>query len=308
MNPRHWRIFLMVAESGSLSRTAETTGIGQPGLSRIIKDLEQSFGVALFERHARGLRLTSAGEHFRRLATSLLAEIGAIGEQLRVTGDTLVGACALGMPPSLARVLTAPMLREFSTRHPDVRLRVWEAPAQWVRDGIIGRHLDLGVIAYPLAHPTLVTAPLATEQIYLIGSSSASMPQAVPVSLAAISQLPLVISSRANAIRRLLENAVERVGLQLNIVMEVDAAVAEYVRAGFGFGVLPASGLKSSYLFGEMQHAPIEGLNVTWALVWRDEAASECAERMIASIREWTQSQTAAGEWQAALARVQDGG
>ena len=82
---RYWRNFLRVAQHGSLSGVADEIGIAQPILSRQISRLEQTYGVRLFERHGRGMRLTPAGEILRRRAEELAArgEPATVEEVLR---------------------------------------------------------------------------------------------------------------------------------------------------------------------------------------------------------------------------------
>ena len=71
MNLLHMKYALEVAKAGSVNKAAEELLIAQPNLSRAIKELEQSLGIAIFDRSARGMRLTPDGEVFVNYAGSI---------------------------------------------------------------------------------------------------------------------------------------------------------------------------------------------------------------------------------------------
>ena len=75
MNIQHLRYVVEVAKTGSLNKAAETLFIAQPNLSRAIKELERDINIVIFERTAKGMRLTADGEKFITDAQKVLHEI-----------------------------------------------------------------------------------------------------------------------------------------------------------------------------------------------------------------------------------------
>ena len=115
---RYWRNFLLVARHGSLSRVADEIEIAQPILSRQISRLEQIYGVRLFERHGRGMRLTAAGELLRRRADEISFQVSLIPKELSASPDRPSGAVSIALPPSMISVLSAPVIRAVNARYP----------------------------------------------------------------------------------------------------------------------------------------------------------------------------------------------
>ena len=83
MNLLYMKYAVEVASAGSINRAAERLYVDQPNLSRAIKDLETSLGVSLFERSARGMKLTPDGETFLRYAKTILSEVDAVENMFR---------------------------------------------------------------------------------------------------------------------------------------------------------------------------------------------------------------------------------
>lgn len=129
MELRHLNYFVAIAEEGSFSGAAERLWVAQPALSTQIRRLEDELGIKLFERHARGVDLTGAGELFLDRARAVLTA----AETARSTaGDLragLVGSVKLGAPTGIGWRLLPELLERFGRDRPDVELTVVESYA-----------------------------------------------------------------------------------------------------------------------------------------------------------------------------------
>src|ERR1700760_3735477 len=102
MELRHLRYFLAVAEERNFTRAAARVGIGQPPLSMQIRALENELGVSLFERQARGVALTAAGQAFLPEARALLAQAKQAFEAAARGARGEVGRLRIGFTGSAA--------------------------------------------------------------------------------------------------------------------------------------------------------------------------------------------------------------
>lgn len=78
MNIMHLKYVVEVAEMGSISKAAEKLLMGQPNLSRAIRELEESIGISVFDRSARGISVTPEGEEFLGYARKILSQIDEV--------------------------------------------------------------------------------------------------------------------------------------------------------------------------------------------------------------------------------------
>jgi DNA-binding transcriptional LysR family regulator len=126
MKLNHLRDILAVAEGGSLRAAARQLGLSQPALTRSLQELERELGVALFERHARGVVPTSMGELFIRRAGTVQTELRRACEEIDQLKGRLHGRVrvCLSTVPHVALLPYA--LGAFRARYPDVHLDISE--------------------------------------------------------------------------------------------------------------------------------------------------------------------------------------
>jgi DNA-binding transcriptional LysR family regulator len=147
------RDFVTVAEEGQMTRAARKLHLAQPTLSHAIAQLERELGVELFERHARGVTLTSAGEVFfakARAALTASMDAAATGRSLARAARGVIEFGFLGVPPGLD---SPRPLEEFSRAHPDIELCFRELPFPSTRTGSWLADVDVAVCHAPPVDP-----------------------------------------------------------------------------------------------------------------------------------------------------------
>jgi DNA-binding transcriptional LysR family regulator len=126
------QVVLEINRLGSFSAAAEALGYTQSAISRQVAGLETFAGTALFERHARGVRPTAAGEILVRHAAAVLDGVAAVTNELAGLSDRLEGRLAIGAFPTAAACLVPAAIAQLIGTNPGLRVRLIEAstPAQ----------------------------------------------------------------------------------------------------------------------------------------------------------------------------------
>lgn len=124
MELRHLKYFVEVARQESVTRAAAQLHVSQPALSRQIRDLEEELGVALFEHHARAVKLTAAGRLFFEDAKLALERVQEAVDAVKRFAEGDTGELQVGYAPSLSMDILPQALRRVQVKCPHVKLQL----------------------------------------------------------------------------------------------------------------------------------------------------------------------------------------
>lgn len=151
------QLFLVLAEAGSLGRAVNLLGQSQPTLSRQLALLEERLGQTLFERHARGLRLTSAGEHLLPAARRMREAAQEFALALATREQNLAGTVRLTASEVFCAHFLLPVLKELRERHPEIQI---ELVASNEIENLLERSADIALRMVRPEQPALVARRL----------------------------------------------------------------------------------------------------------------------------------------------------
>lgn len=251
MDLKQLEYFVRVAEMGSFTRAALALNIAQPALSRQVRLLEVELHQNLLTRNGRGAVPTEAGQLLLAHGRGILHQVERAREELGRVRGSLAGRVAVGLPTSLARVLTVPLTRAFRQQMPDATISISEGLSVAMQESLVNGRLDIAVLYN--AQPGFETeiTPLLEENLLLVQARPPGLqeePAPRPISLKDVSALSLVIPSRPNAIRMHVESEMANIGCRLKIALEIDgvSAILDLVADGAGSAVLSRNAVDSS--------------------------------------------------------------
>ncbi|AFT86258.1 LysR family transcriptional regulator [Paraburkholderia phenoliruptrix] len=241
--------FSRIAEIGNLTRAASVLGVTQAALSRQVAQLEAELGTELFRRNGRGLVLTDAGRRLLDQVPMVLRQIAIAERAVKGTTGPVQGTFVLGLAPSLARTVVVPLIQAFREQLPEVTLRTVDGTSANLGELVGAGKLDCAVIYNPIASDAVDLRPLASESLYLVSGPQAAREGRVPASsvrLEAIPELPLVIAGKSNVVHGALAAALAERGLTAQVVHEIEnlTAILDLIRHGYGYSVIPLSGVQ----------------------------------------------------------------
>lgn len=247
MNLNQLEYFVHTAEMGSLSKAAIVLNIAQSALSRQIRLLEADLHVTLMLRNGRGVVLTEAGKRLFDHSIAILQLVSRVREDIDATRDEPVGSIVVGLPPTLGRMLTLPLVEGFKQVFPKARLAIVEGLsthlAEWVSTG----RVDIGVLHNPEFQPSIEIIPVLQEPLVLVSPADVKPALKSPVNFSELVYYPLIVPERTHAIRKLIETQAALTGLKLQIAWEISSvrSIIDLVRAGHGHAVLSRNAIKN---------------------------------------------------------------
>ena len=229
MDLKQLQYFVQVAELGSFTRAASVLRVAQPALSRQVRSLEVELRQGLFDRNGRGVTLTPAGTRLLAHGRGILQQVERARLDLEDQRGAASGLLSIGLPPSVSRTLTGPLVEAFRERFPRATLSVVEGLSTYTLEWLSQGRIDCAVVynATPAAAINLLL--VLQEPLYLVSARAqrAKTPLRGPaVSLAALAGKELVIPSRPHAIRMRLETVMAEAGCEPRVGLEIESVPA----------------------------------------------------------------------------------
>ena len=262
MNFKQLEYFVHVAELGSFSKAALVLDIAQPALSRQVRSLETDLRETLLLRNGRGVVLTEAGQRLYEHGVNILQALAQAEQDMGASRDAPLGRITIGLPPSVGRQLTLPLIDGFQRRLPLARLAIVEGLSSHISEWIATGRVDLGLLYNPEPQPALEITPVMAESLCLVSPAApddANTDSGAALPLCELPNWPLIVPERGHAIRKLLETQAVLAGLKLSIAWEVSsiAAIIDLVCAGYGHAVLHASAVAASNRADQLRVRPL---------------------------------------------------
>lgn len=213
---RQLRLLVALNEHRNLRRAAAVLHIAQPAATKLLQEMEDTLGVALFERHARGMEPTVYGEIMTRHAYAALANLTHAREELEAvhagaSGKISIGAIMGAVPQLLTMALAR--LREASPR---VLVHIQVDTSDVLLPRVVDGALDIAVARLTEEqHEGFECTPLADETIVAVVATDHPLAHKRNATLADLAQWPWILQATTSPMRRQLDLMFQRAGLPI---------------------------------------------------------------------------------------------
>lgn len=259
MDIRQLRTILAIAETGSLTRAAELLHVVQPALSRQLRQLEEELGAQLFERNRLGMVLTEPGRRFLDQVRTSLQTLDQAKADIAMSASSLSGTVSIGMLPSLASALSAPIVISLRHQYPELKVRIITGFTPALQDRLERGQLDIGLLGDYRPSELLSATPVLREPLHIVGLPCSDLRTRTPLTLASVARMPLVVPTGSQGLRHLIDRACTIIGVNLNIVAESDdtSLQLELIERGIGYAILPVMAIAPELAAGRLAAVPI---------------------------------------------------
>lgn len=227
MNPSSVRLFLEVAEAGSLSKVAARRQTVQSHISRQITDFEAECGGTLFRRTGRGVALTELGTRAVVRLRPWLQETEQLTQELRSESGLLLGEVRLGIIPSAAHPLTTRLFERLQAEHPGIRLDIAEAQGADLDAMLDSGAVDLAVLFRFQKPSGGEERQLCVAHTYLVSAPGDPLTKEATQNFSRLAGLRLVLPRRPSHWRHALDETARSLGFKLEPVVEADSLTVQ---------------------------------------------------------------------------------
>ena len=221
------KLFLEVAEAGSLSKVAARRQTAQSHLSRQVTRFEGECGGRLFRRTGRGVALTELGVRAASRLRAWVNETERVVEELRADSGTLLGDVRLGIVPSAAHPLMTRLFERLRKEHPGIRLDIAEAQGAELDAMLDGGAVDLAILFRYRRPSGGEEKLLGVAHTFLISAPGDALTRRHSVSFSRLAGLDLVLPRRPSHWRHTLDATAHSQGFKLNAVAEADSLTVQ---------------------------------------------------------------------------------
>jgi DNA-binding transcriptional LysR family regulator len=239
---RDIRLFVAAFEERSFTAAARREGATQSGVSQHIRKLEEGLGVKLFVRDKGRVVSTPAGDSYYRHCIELLNTHAKATAAVQRHGKGLEGNIVIGLMPTMTRCALAPVLARFVDEHPNVVVRVIEGYSATLTQQVQAAELEFAIVPAFSGAPGLKSRLFLRTPEVLVAGARSERTHLAPVRLAELPPLNLVVPSKANTRRRLIETYLASNGVQVDRLIELDAMLGtlDFVARSEWVTILPA--------------------------------------------------------------------
>lgn len=300
---RQLRYFLAIAETGTLAYAARKLNVAQSAVSHHLAELESKLGVALVERHPRGVTLTAAGQKLHEHAQGIILAVARAEGDVRSMSQRTSGPISLGLSHTVTRRIAVPLMRDIKSSLPDILLGLVEAMSMPLTDRLLARELDIVVVYNPPQDARLESFRVLEEDICLVGTDTLLGNDTSEIAFSEAVNLPLIMPHPSETSRSIVENFHLRNQLPERI-MEFDSlfAINQALIEGIGCGILAESTAQDALDSGRVIARRLVDPEVTRTLCvvkQRDHQFSRAELELLRILVGAIEADVSAGRWKA---------
>ncbi|MFH5831952.1 transcriptional regulator CynR [Halalkalibaculum sp. DA384] len=288
MELRQFKYLLSIAEEGTFTAAADKLFISQSALSQQVKSMEEELGVPLFDRSRNRLQLTEAGELLHQRAKRIVNEVDEAKRAIDELEQLYRGTLRIGVVQTVNAYLIPRVVSSFSTRYPNVTLKVHELSAPEIENTLYEHELDLGISFKPTEYPDLTFDDLFEEELLLIVNGQHKLADREAITVRELDRKKLILLSEGYCTRRIWNRCALEAGIESEVLIEMNtiagllASLEDNPAAGT---ILPALTMKMKAA-GQLRSVRIKHPTPkrTVGLLWRNGGYRSKAAQKFADI------------------------
>jgi DNA-binding transcriptional LysR family regulator len=267
---KHLQYFIEVANANSFSRAADNLFITQPTISKMIKNLEEELGVALFDRSKKQLTLTDAGRMILEQAKLIDQAFHNLeGEMDNLTGLKR-GHIRIGLPPIFDAHMFLKILSDFHEKYPGITFQLVEDGSRKIEDAVENNLLDVGIIVLPTKNELFEHFFFMEEDLRLILHSSHPLAERQEVDLAELANESFILFNKDFVLNDRIIKSCKSAGFHPNIISASSqrSFIEDMVAWKLGIALIPESICKT--LKENIKSVKVVNPSISWKLgiIW----------------------------------------
>ncbi|MCK9190370.1 MAG: LysR family transcriptional regulator [Sphaerochaetaceae bacterium] len=295
MTLRHIHIFIAVCDTGSTVKASDALNLAQPSISLAIKELEQYYGIKLFDRISRKLVLTEAGRSFLIYAREINTNFLSLETQFKDYDKTKY--LSIGSSITIGIFILPILIKQFKETYPETELNVVVRDSVTISSMVVENKLDIAFIETSNfsdeTSKMMTHTPFYKDKLVLVVSLNSSLTKKDKVRLKDLSNHQMILREKDSAGRTLIDRALSKENMEMLPVWESvsNDAILSMVSENLGISILPNGVVNNHLLKEKVKQIEICDVNFerTYSIIHhKNKYLTKGAKRLIDMARNFT--------------------
>lgn len=261
MTFRHLIIFVSLYENNfNTTKTAASMHMTQPAVSLAVKELEQYYGVALFDRIGNRLKITPAGLRFYEYSSHIIALFDEMDNSMK--NWDLAGTIRVGSSITIGSQFLPAYVNSFQSRYPGTRVKAQIAPSKQLEQMILNNELDFALIEGSSHNPSFICEEYMEDHLTVICPANGQFQPGQEISIHEFCQQNFLLREHGSGTRETFENTIAAAGFSIEPIWEAvsTTALVNAVISGIGISILPHRMIADAIQQGQVIAVTVKGL------------------------------------------------
>ncbi|MBS1469950.1 MAG: LysR family transcriptional regulator [Lachnospiraceae bacterium] len=261
MTFRHLKIFVSLYENNfNTTKTAASMHMTQPAVSLAVKELEQYYGVALFDRIGNRLKITPAGLRFYEYSSHIIALFDEMDNSMK--NWDLAGTIRVGSSITIGSQFLPAYVNSFQSRYPGTRVKAQIAPSKQLEQMILNNELDFALIEGSSHNPSFICEEYMEDHLTVICPANGQFQPGQEISIHEFCQQNFLLREHGSGTRETFENTIAAAGFSIEPIWEAvsTTALVNAVISGIGISILPHRMIADAIQQGQVIAVTVKGL------------------------------------------------
>lgn len=265
MTLRHMKIFVAVCENDGVTAAAKKLFIAQPSVSLAIRELEEYYGIRLFDRISRKLYITEQGKEFLKYASYIVSLFDELESKIKNWDQA--GILRIGSSITIGNYLLPSLVKEFTKKHPQIKVQVTIDNSEEVEKKVIKNKVDFGLIEGISHSNQIKKIKFRKDKLVLICGKNHPLSKINEVELDELIKYDFILREKGSGSRELFDSTMLIHDVKIEPMGESIStrAIIQSVIAGLGLSVVPYLLVKE-----DMEKGNIHGINIKGMAFNRD--------------------------------------
>lgn len=263
MNIRHLKIFITVADCGKMSTAAEKLFISQPSVSQAIREIEDYYGIRLFERLSKKLYITKNGEMLLKYARHIVESFDEMEMELKNTGQNI--CLRVGATVTVGTCILNPIIKKFENNESNISSKIVINNTNIIENMILKSELDVGIVEGVITNKDIVKIPIYRDKLVLVSGKCHKFYKANSIKLQDLQGEDMIMREVGSGSRELFDSVIHRENIEINEKWNSTNtdSIKNAVMEGQGLGVLSTLMIQEEIKNGKLHMIEIEDVDIS---------------------------------------------